>query len=227
MSTTLNGPTSTSVLPKAGTYGSTRLTARWASSPGTSSAPRSAAASPTSRAPSPWPRSPRSRALEAVVQAASIQTNQAQRDDHLRTNDFLDVPNHPTLAMKSTGLRRVDDANWVLTVDLTDPRRHQVGGLRPRVPRRGPLHGGGPDGRGLLGPGRDQPPGLRGGLQPFAARRQRGGRQQGGHRARGRGRTGGLTAPDHGRPAPVVIGGPANRAQAASVPRSRPGPARW
>ena len=57
--------------------------------------------------------------LEATVQAASIQTNQAQRDEHLRTNDFLDVPNHPTLTMKSTGLKRLDDRNWVLTVDLT------------------------------------------------------------------------------------------------------------
>jgi polyisoprenoid-binding protein YceI len=57
--------------------------------------------------------------LEAVVQAASIYTNQAQRDDHLRTNDFLDVANHPTLTLKGTGLRRVDDTRWALTGDLT------------------------------------------------------------------------------------------------------------
>ena len=57
--------------------------------------------------------------LEAVVQAASIHTNQAQRDDHLRTNDFLDVPNHPTLTLKSTGIRQSDDTTWVLTADLT------------------------------------------------------------------------------------------------------------
>jgi polyisoprenoid-binding protein YceI len=57
--------------------------------------------------------------VEATVQAASIHTNQAQRDEHLRTNDFLDVPNYPTLTLKSTGLRRVDDAHWVLTADLT------------------------------------------------------------------------------------------------------------
>ena len=62
---------------------------------------------------------PEDSTLEAVVQAASIHTNQPQRDDHLRTNDFLDVPNHPTLTLVSKGLRRVDDANWVLTADLT------------------------------------------------------------------------------------------------------------
>ncbi|MGO8825504.1 MAG: YceI family protein [Acidimicrobiales bacterium] len=62
---------------------------------------------------------PEDSTLDAVVQAASIHTNQAQRDDHLRTNDFLDVPNHPTLTLKSTGLKRVDDTHWVLTGDLT------------------------------------------------------------------------------------------------------------
>ncbi len=62
---------------------------------------------------------PEDSTLDAVVQAASIHTNQAQRDDHLRTNDFLDVPNHPTLTLKSTGMKRVDDTHWVLTGDLT------------------------------------------------------------------------------------------------------------
>ena len=33
--------------------------------------------------------------MEAVVQAASIHTNQSMRDDHLRTNDFLDVAELP------------------------------------------------------------------------------------------------------------------------------------
>jgi polyisoprenoid-binding protein YceI len=62
---------------------------------------------------------PEDSSVEAVVQAASIHTNQLQRDDHLRTNDFLDVPNYPTLTLKSTGLKRVDDTHWVLTGDLT------------------------------------------------------------------------------------------------------------
>ena len=57
--------------------------------------------------------------LEAVIQAASIHTNQAQRDDHLRTNDFLDVVNHPTITLQSTGLRQVGETSWVLTGDLT------------------------------------------------------------------------------------------------------------
>jgi polyisoprenoid-binding protein YceI len=57
--------------------------------------------------------------LEATVQAASIHTNQSMRDDHLRTNDFLDVENHPTLTIKSTGIKHVDGNDYILTADLT------------------------------------------------------------------------------------------------------------
>ena len=62
---------------------------------------------------------PEESSVEATVQAASIHTNQSMRDDHLRTNDFLDVANYPTLTLKSTGLKQVDDTHWVLTGDLT------------------------------------------------------------------------------------------------------------
>jgi polyisoprenoid-binding protein YceI len=57
--------------------------------------------------------------VEAEVNAASIHTNQSMRDDHLRTNDFLDVATYPTLTFKSTGLKRVRDSLWVMSGDLT------------------------------------------------------------------------------------------------------------
>jgi polyisoprenoid-binding protein YceI len=57
--------------------------------------------------------------LEATVQAASIHTNQSMRDDHLRTNDFLDIENYPTLTLKSTGIKHVDGNDYTLTTDLT------------------------------------------------------------------------------------------------------------
>ena len=62
---------------------------------------------------------PEDSTLEAEVQAASIHTNQSLRDDHLRTNDFLDVANHPTLTVKSTSIKRVRENHWILTADLT------------------------------------------------------------------------------------------------------------
>jgi polyisoprenoid-binding protein YceI len=57
--------------------------------------------------------------VEAVVEAASIDTGVEMRDDHLRNNDFLDVPNHPQLTLKSTGLTRESGNEWKLDVDLT------------------------------------------------------------------------------------------------------------
>jgi polyisoprenoid-binding protein YceI len=62
---------------------------------------------------------PEDSTLEAEVQAASIHTNQSMRDDHLRTNDFLDVANYPTLTLKSTSIKRVRDNHWIVTADLT------------------------------------------------------------------------------------------------------------
>jgi polyisoprenoid-binding protein YceI len=62
---------------------------------------------------------PEESTLQATVQAVSIFTGQEQRDEHLRTNDFLDVPNHPTLTLVGKGLRRVDETNWVMSTDLT------------------------------------------------------------------------------------------------------------
>jgi polyisoprenoid-binding protein YceI len=62
---------------------------------------------------------PEDSTLEAEVQAASIHTNQSMRDDHLRTNDFLDVANHPTLTLRSTSVKRVRENHWILTADLT------------------------------------------------------------------------------------------------------------
>ena len=62
---------------------------------------------------------PEDSTLEAEVKAASIHTNQSMRDDHLRTNDFLDAETYPTLTLKSTGLKKVTDREWKLSTDLT------------------------------------------------------------------------------------------------------------
>jgi polyisoprenoid-binding protein YceI len=62
---------------------------------------------------------PEDSTLEAEAKAASIHTNQSMRDDHLRTNDFLDAENFPTLTLKSTGLKKITDTEWTLTADLT------------------------------------------------------------------------------------------------------------
>ncbi|MGP0032309.1 MAG: YceI family protein [Acidimicrobiales bacterium] len=62
---------------------------------------------------------PEKSTLEAEAKAASIETNQSMRDDHLRTNDFLDAENHPTITLTGTGLERVSDTSWKLHGELT------------------------------------------------------------------------------------------------------------
>jgi len=57
--------------------------------------------------------------VEAVVNAASVDTGVAQRDEHLRTSDFLELETYPTLTLKSTALTPAGGNRWILRSDLT------------------------------------------------------------------------------------------------------------
>ena len=56
---------------------------------------------------------------EVTIKAASIDTRNAQRDEHLRSNDFLAMQEHPEITFISTGVRQVDETTFELTGDLT------------------------------------------------------------------------------------------------------------
>lgn len=79
--------------------------------------------------------------VEAVIQATSINTKQPQRDDHIRSADFLDVENYPTISFTSTGLR-VNGDDWELDGDLT------LHGVTKPVTLELEVVGFGPDGQG-------------------------------------------------------------------------------
>jgi polyisoprenoid-binding protein YceI len=62
---------------------------------------------------------PETSSLEAVVQAASITTNNEMRDGHVKSADFLDLENHPTLTLKSTKITSKGGDNFEMVADLT------------------------------------------------------------------------------------------------------------
>ena len=52
------------------------------------------------------------------IRAASINTRNQQRDEHLRNNDFLAVDEYPAITFVSTGLHVTGDDTFELTGDL-------------------------------------------------------------------------------------------------------------
>ena len=54
-----------------------------------------------------------------TLEVASVDTRNAQRDGHLRTNDFFDAETHPQITFTSTGVANEGGNDFVVTGDLT------------------------------------------------------------------------------------------------------------
>jgi polyisoprenoid-binding protein YceI len=61
---------------------------------------------------------PAASTISVTIQAASATTGNAQRDGHLKTPDFFDIENYPTITFVSTDVER-DGTDWNVTGDLT------------------------------------------------------------------------------------------------------------
>src|SRR5690242_6318873 len=62
---------------------------------------------------------PTASSVEAVIDAASIDTRTDQRDAHLKSADFLEVERYPEITFRSTTVERAGDAHYRVTGDLT------------------------------------------------------------------------------------------------------------
>lgn len=57
--------------------------------------------------------------VEITIQAASISTNDPNRDAHVRSDDFLGADQYPTLKFVSTSIEHKSGAKYVVTGDFT------------------------------------------------------------------------------------------------------------
>jgi len=57
--------------------------------------------------------------FEGEIEVASIDTGVVDRDNHLRTNDFFDAPNHPKITFKSSGIEKKGEGEYAVHGDIT------------------------------------------------------------------------------------------------------------
>ena len=62
---------------------------------------------------------PEKSSVEVTIQATSIDTRNADRDAHLRGNDFLAMDEHPQITFTSTAIKQTGETSFDVTGDLT------------------------------------------------------------------------------------------------------------
>ncbi len=78
--------------------------------------------------------------VEATIDAKTVNTGQAKRDEHLKSPDFFDAEKYPTLTFTSTSVKRNGDGKLQIVGDLklggqTKPVTLDVDG--PAAPQKG------------------------------------------------------------------------------------------
>jgi polyisoprenoid-binding protein YceI len=65
------------------------------------------------------PANPLATSLEVTIDARGLWSGEPDRDAHLRSADFLDVENHPTITFRGKGVEVVGENDGKLRGDLT------------------------------------------------------------------------------------------------------------
>jgi polyisoprenoid-binding protein YceI len=78
-------------------------------------------------------------AISVAIEAASINTREAQRDGHLRSADFLEVEGYPLLTFVSTSVAATNDTDFTVTGQL------EIHGTKQEVSLKASVTGAGKD----------------------------------------------------------------------------------
>ncbi len=62
---------------------------------------------------------PQEARVEVAIDAATLWSGEPERDDHLRSDDFLDVARHPTIRFRSTKVEPTARNEYTVTGELT------------------------------------------------------------------------------------------------------------
>ncbi len=62
---------------------------------------------------------PSATTINVTIEAASLDSNHAERDKHFRSSKFFDVNNYPVIAFSSTSFEETGNGNASITGDLT------------------------------------------------------------------------------------------------------------
>ena len=65
------------------------------------------------------PDNPQNSSVEVTIDARGIWTGETERDDHLRSVDFLDVENHPEITFKANQVELKGGHDYTVRGDLT------------------------------------------------------------------------------------------------------------
>jgi len=65
------------------------------------------------------PNHPEASSVDITIQTASIRTHNPQRDNDLRSSNFLEIDKYPTMTFKSTKIEAAGQDRYSLTGDLT------------------------------------------------------------------------------------------------------------
>ena len=66
-----------------------------------------------------YPDNPEASSVDITIQTASIRTHNENRDNDLRSSNFLEVDKYPTITFKSTKVEAAGEDRYTMTGDLT------------------------------------------------------------------------------------------------------------